>query len=441
MTKNTFNGQARPTDLSDDELLDRVQRQTLRYFWDFAHPDCGMARERSNVVAGSRYDLDCVTTGGTGFGIMALIAGADRGFLPRDAVRAHIEKIADFLSAADRHHGVFPHFLHGRTGKTIPFSDKDDGGDLVETSFLMMGLLTARQYFAKDPAAAPLCEKINTLWRGVEWDWHVRENNALLWHWSPRRGFAMNLPIQGWNECLVTHVLAAAAPAHGVPPDVYHACWTAGKDFKNPDFNAGETHQPLPAPLGPKDGGPLFFAHYSFLGLDPRKLKDAHADYFEQNLRHVLINRAHCVENPHGHKGYGPRCWGLTACDEPGGYGAHCPQNDNGTIAPTAAISSLPYAAEYSMQALRHFYHDLHGQVWREYGFIDAFNENAGWYADSHLAIDQGPIVVMIENFRSGLLWDLFMSCPEITRALDTLGFEKPLPQKPSSRPAPRKKS
>lgn len=406
--------------LSDDALLDIVQQRTLRYFWDFGHPASGMARERSNPVAG--YDFrETVTTGGTGFGIMAMLAGVARGFLPRAAVRARVEQIIGFLACADRYHGVFPHFLHGATGKTIPFSRMDDGGDLVETSFLLAGLLCAREYFHESEAAG-LRADIDALWHAVEWEWHTRGETVLYWHWSPRHGWAMNHAITGWNECLITYLLAASSPTHAIAPDVYHRGWTNSSVFRN-----GQTYYGIELPLGPSFGGPLFFSHYSFLGLDPRGLSDRYADYWQQNMAHVLINRAHCAANPHGHAGYGPTCWGLTACDGDQGYDAFSPTNDKGVIAPTAALSSMPYTPADSIAALRHFYSHMEGRLWRDFGFADSFNTGQSWIAEGHLAIDQGPIVVMIENHRSGLLWSLFMRCPEVQIGLRRLGFVGPL--------------
>lgn len=410
------------TGLSDDALLDLVQWQTLAYFWDFGHPASGMARERSNPVAGYDYQ-ETVCTGGTGFGVMAMLAGAARGFLPRTEVRARIQRIAGFLDRAESWHGVFPHFLNGSTGAAIPFSERDDGGDLVETSFLMMGLLCARQYFADSVSEeAALRVAVERLWGAVEWDWHARGGvDALTWHWSPRHGWAMGLLVTGWNECLVTYVLAAGSPSHPVSPATYHRGWTGGPAFRN-----GHMYHGIALPLGPPFGGPLFLSQYSFLGLDPRGLRDRYADYWTQNCAHTRINRAHCIANPHGFAGYGPRCWGLSACDGDGGYDAFCPENDRGVIAPTAALSAMPYAPRESMEALRHFYVDRGGEIWGRHGFVDAFTPSRKWVAESNLAIDQGPIVVMIENHRSALLWDLFMSCPEVRSGLRRLDFESP---------------
>jgi hypothetical protein len=406
--------------LTDDQLLDLVQKQTFRYFWDFAHPVSGMARERTNVAFD--YGTEVVTTGGTGFGVMATIVAADRKWITRDTAARFLLKMVKFLGKADAYHGVFPHWLNGETGKIIPFSRKDDGADLVESSFLFQGLLTVRQYFnADNPVENELRNRINGIWSEVEWDWFTRGGEEVLyWHWSPNNGWAMNFPLRGYNECLITYVLAASSTRYPVPASVYHRGWAQSNFFLN-----GKEFYGHKLPLGFDNGGPLFFSHYSFLGLDPRGLKDRYADYWEQNKNHTLINRAYVLANPKKFKGYGENSWGLTASDSWVGYAAHSPSEDLGVISPTAALSAFPYTPEYSMKALKHFYFDLGDKLWKEYGFIDAFSEEKNWYAKSHLAIDQGPIIVMIENYRTGLLWNLFMSSPEIKDGLKKLGFEE----------------
>ena len=404
--------------LSDDQLLEVVQKQTFRYFWDFAHPVSGMARERSNTSF--NYGHEVVTTGGTGFGIMATIVAAERKWISRDTAAKHLLKMMKFLFKSDAYHGVFPHWMDGATGKTIPFSRKDDGADLVESSFLFQGLLCARQYFnADNQVERDLRNRIGWMWNDIEWNWFTKGENVLYWHWSPNNGWAMDFPVRGFNECLIMYVLAASGTRHPVTADVYHKGWAQSNFFKN-----GKSYYGITLPLGFDYGGPLFFSHYSFLGLNPKGLKDRYADYWEQNTNHTLINYEHCVRNPNHFKGYSDSCWGLTASDTYNGYSAHSPDNDNGTISPTAALSAFPYTPDKSMKALRHFYYDLGDKIWSEYGFVDAFNESQNWYANSHLAIDQGPIIVMIENYRTGLLWKLFMSCPEIKNGLNKLGFE-----------------
>jgi hypothetical protein len=411
----------RPMNLSDSALLDMVQKQTFKYFWDFAHPVSGMARERSNVAYD--YGNEVVTTGGTGFGVMAVITAANRGWISRDTAARFLLKMVKFLSKANSYHGVFPHWLNGATGQTIPFSRKDDGADLVESSYLFQGLLCARQYFNADNRTEnDLRNRINWLWNDIEWNWFTKGGEEVLyWHWSPNNGWAMNFPIRGFNECLIVYVLAASGERYPVSSAVYHRGWAQSNFFKN-----GKTFYNIKLPLGFDYGGPLFFSQYSSLGLDPRGLKDEYADYWEQNKNHTLINRAYCLDNPKKWKGYGENCWGLTASDSWVGYAAHSPTEDLGVISPTAALSAFPYTPEYSMQALKHFYNDLGDKLWNAYGFIDAFSESKNWYAQSHLAIDQGPIIVMMENYRSGLLWKLFMSCPEVQNGLKKLGYQSP---------------
>jgi len=421
--KTTASTVQRPTNLSDSALVELTQKQTFKYFWDFAHPVSCMARERSNVDFG--YGNEVVTTGGTGFGIMSVIVGAERGWITRDTAARFLLKMVNFLLKANSYHGVFPHWMNGETGKTIPFSRKDDGADLVESSYLFQGLLCARQYFTGDnKTERELRNRINWMWNDIEWNWFTKGGEEVLyWHWSPNNGWAMNFPVRGFNECLIMYILAASSPneRYQVSPAVYHRGWAQSNFFKN-----GKKFYGYTLPLGFDYGGPLFFSHYSFLGLDPRGLKDQYADYWEQNQNHTLINYSYCVDNPKKWKGYGENCWGLTASDSYVGYAAHSPTEDLGVISPTAALSAFPYAPDKSMKALKHFYNDLGDKIWNQYGFIDGFSESKDWYAKSYLAIDEGPIVVMIENYRSGLLWKLFMSCPEVQTGLKKLRFQSP---------------
>jgi hypothetical protein len=404
--------------ISDDSLMTLVQKQSFRYFWDFAHPVSGLARDRTTSG-------DLVTSGGSGFGIMAIPVAVNRGFITRAQALARMQTIVGFLKTAEKFHGAFPHFLNGITGKVIPFSTKDNGADLVETSFLMMGLLTARQYFnGADAAETTLRNDINALYNGVEWSWFRKDNgNVLYWHWSPNYGWDMNLPIRGWNECLVTYVLGAASTTYTIPATVYDNGWAGngGNGFTNGKLFYGYT-----LPLGPDLGGPLFFSHYSFMGIKPEGLTDKYANYKTQNVNHSLINYNYCKTNPQGYYGYSDSVWGLTASDIPGGYTASSPTNDRGVIAPTAALSSMPYTPVESMKAMKFFYYVLGDKVWGEYGFKDAFSLKDPWFADSYLAIDQGPIIVMIENYRTGLIWDLFSSCPEVKTGMKKVGFNAP---------------
>ena len=399
--------------ISDEDLLTLIQKMTFKYFWDYAHPVSGLSLERLNSG-------ETVTSGGSGFGIMAIPVGIERGFITREEGAERLLAIVTFLDEkAERFHGAYPHWLDGSTGEAIDFSAKDNGADLVETSFLIEGLLTVQQYFDLDNATeAAIRQKITKIWEEVEWDWFLRSSDTLYWHWSPEHDWAMNMKITGWNEALITYVLAASSPTHPISKEVYDEGWARNGKMAN-----GKKYYDITLPLGESYGGPMFFAHYSFLGLDPRNLKDQYAGYWEQNVAHARINHAYCAANPKKFYGYSDECWGLTASDIPDGYTASSPTNDNGTIAPTAAVASIPYTPEESLKAIRYFYYTLGDKLVGEYGFKDSFNLSQRWFAPSYIAIDQGPIILMIENYRTGLLWDLFMKNEEVLAGLDKLGF------------------
>jgi hypothetical protein len=403
--------------LTDSQLLDTVQRRTFRYFWEFGHPVSGMSRERNTSG-------DLVTSGGTGFGVMAMIAAVNRNFITRTEARDRVLLIANFLTNnCTRYHGAFAHWLNGATGATIPFSSNDNGADLVETSYLMEGLITARQFFnGADPVETDLRNKINNLLDGVQWNW-FRQNsqNVLYWHWSPDKAWIINAQIRGWNEALITYVMASSSQTDSIPKVVYDNGWAGNGSIRNNNVYYG-----YQLPLGPSLGGPLFFEHYTFMGVNPTGLNDAYANYQTQTINHTKINYEYCKANPRGWNGYSNLCWGLTASDVPNGYNSNHPNNDPGVIAPTAALSSMPYTPVESMNALKFFYYKLGDKIWGQYGFTDAFKLSDPWFASSYLAIDQGPIIVMIENYRSGLLWNLFTSAPEIKNGLRRLGFTAP---------------
>ncbi|MEP7254060.1 MAG: glucoamylase family protein, partial [Ginsengibacter sp.] len=392
--------------LSDSALFDLVQKQTFQYFWDGAEPESGLARERFH--ADNQYpqnDKSTVTSGGSGFGVMALLVGIDRGFITRDQGRWRLEKALHFLENADRFHGAWPHWWYGETGKVRPFSKNDDGGDLVETSYMLQGLLCARQYFRNgNDSEKIVAQRIDSLWKSVEFDWYQHGKNVLYWHWSPNNGWKMNFPIHGYNETLITYILAASSPTHSIPAIAYHEGWAENGKIRSLHVEYGDTLQLHYQGNNPY-GGPLFWAHYSYLGLDPHGLKDEYADYWKENTNLALINYTWCVKNPKNYKGYGTDNWGLTASYSIKGYAAHMPgeKNDLGVISPTAALSSFPYTPKKSMAAMKHWYNDMKDRIWGLYGFYDAFSETEGWYPKRYLAIDQGPVVVMMENYRSGL--------------------------------------
>ncbi|QPG05768.1 beta-glucosidase [Salinimonas marina] len=420
-------GSARIRDFSDDELMEMVQKYTFRYFWEYAEPNTGWARERKPRLP----NVDIVTTGGTGFGIASIITAAQRGWVSREQAVARMAKIVDTLDGFERFHGMWAHWYDAKTGEVFNFSAFDDGGDVVESAFMAQGMLTARQYFNADTAAETrLRATITRLWEEMEWDWYTQNENVLYWHWSKNYDWIMDHKITGYNESLIAYILAASSPTHPIRPEVYHEGWAS---WDANTFRNYEDYYGMALPLGQRatKGGPLFFAHYSFMGLDPRGLRDQYANYWEQNKRHTLINRAYCIDNPYGWAGYSEELWGLSAGDMvPAGYTAHAPgaQRDHGTIQPTAALSSMPYTPDESMKVLRNLYRNHGKYLFGEMGFYDGLNLSFSSAAEeqvryTYLAIDQGPIVGMIENHRSGLLWQAFMANTEILDGLTRLGF------------------
>ncbi len=428
----------KPAKLSDAQLLNLVERQTFEYFWRYAEPNSGMARER--FFPDGKYpenDSHIIAVGGSGFGLMAILAAVNQKFITRQEALKRLEKIGLFLENADRFHGAWPHWLNGNTGKVIPFGQKDNGGDLVETAFLCSGIICVREFFKDgNEQEKKLSARYDALWKGVDFNWYTNKSQKLYWHWSPNYAWEMNFPLEGYNETLITYVLAAASPNHAIDASVYHDCWARKGNIKSDNKKYG---RPLILKHNGAEefGGPLFWAHYSYVGLDPNQLSDSYANYWDLNYNQVMIDYEYCVKNPKKFKCYGPDYWGLTASysvnkegtigyDSKGriGYNAHMPNNDHGVVSPTAALSSIVYTPKESMAAMRNFYENHNKELWGVAGFYDAHSCEHKNAAKQYLAIDQGPIVVMIENHRSGLLWDLFMNAPEIKSGLKKLGFQ-----------------
>jgi hypothetical protein len=424
-------------ELNDDELLTMVQEACFRYYWEAGHPKAGLAPE---VLPG---DPNLLALGGSGFGVMALIVGAEREFVPREKVAERMLTITRFLARADRFHGVWPHFLNGDTGKAVPFFGKyDNGGDLVETAFMMQGLLAARQYFTRDtPAEKEIRETITRLWREVEWSWYRKtpDSEVLYWHWSPDAGFHISHPLIGWNEAHIIYLLAIASPTHPVPAELYHTGWAgtseAAVEYRRrwsrttdgDQYVNGNTYYGTKLEVGEGTGSDLFFVHFSYMGFDPRGLRDRYTNYFKNNQAITRINHAYCVDNPRKFLGYAKNCWGLSVGINSGG-GKPYPRDDNGTISIMASLASTPYTPEESIAALKHFYRDHGAKVFGIYGFHDGFNETQNWFEEAYMALNQAPITVMIENHRTGLIWDRFMKNSEIRPALNAIGF-KPDPE------------
>ena len=412
----------------EDSLLNVIQYQTFQYFWEGAEPVSGMARERihmDNVYP--QNDQNTVTLGGSGFGVMAILVGIERGFISREEGLERFQQIVTYLGKADRFHGAWPHWLDGPTGKVKPFSKKDDGGDLVETAFMIQGLLAVAEYFdGGNTEEQKLVSDIQKLWEEVEWNWYTKGEDVLYWHWSPNYGWEMNFPVGGYNECLIMYMLAASSPTYPIDAAVYDKGWARNGAITEDTVYYGlntvlDFYEHNNDPIGP-----LFWAHYSYLGLNPKGLKDKYADYWKLNVNQALIHYRYALDNPKGFEGYGEDQWGFTSSYSTNGYAGHHPgDSDLGVISPTAALSSFPYTPKESMQFLKYLYLEADSLV-GEYGPYDAYSQTSNWYLPRYLAIDQGPIPVMIENYRSGLLWDLFMKNDDVQTGLKKLGFDSP---------------
>ena len=408
--------------MTDEELLTSVQEAVFRYFWDYGHPVSGLAREGYGLGHGT----DTCTSGGTGMGLMAICVGAERKLVTRAQAAGRVLQILTFLDEkAPRFHGAWSHWIRGDSGAAKPFSQYDDGGDLVETAYLIQGMLTVRQYFddANDPMETQIRSRATQMWEEVEWSWYRQQprSEVLYWHWSPNYAWTINQAIRGYNECMIAYLLAIASPTHPIPASCYDRGWAGSTGYAH-----GHTYYGYRQWVGPEKGGPLFFTHYSHLGFDPRNKSDGYCNYFDNSRNISLINRAYCMDNPRGYAGYSALVWGLTASFNPWGYSAHSPTNDNGTIAPTAALSAMPYVPSESMATLKVLYHTYGHDLWGPFGFFDAFNPTEKWFASGYVAIDQGPIVVMIENYRTQLCWHLFMANPEVQPMLDAIGWTSP---------------
>lgn len=405
--------------LQDRKALDTLQRDTFRYMWEDADPVSGMPYE-----ANFNWDVRPVAIGGTGFGIAAVVAAVDRGWISRDQAVERLLRITRFLkdkTPRKQLHGAFPHWINGSTGQAISFGATDVGADIVETSFLIQGMLIARAYFNGPGVEETLRKVITEIWEDVDWNWFTNGEPGLYWQWSARDGFQSHLKILGYNECLITYVLAVASPTHPISRKDYDY-WTSGDGYES------RTSRGYVIEASMKKPGPLFLVHYSFIGLDPRRIADNYVKhgYFVRNVNHVLSNRAYCLQDAPTANRYGEDCWGLTASQIKDGYAANEPEHDTSTIAPTAALSSMPYTPQYSFQVLANLLGPLKDKVWGENGPYDAFSLRQDWVSDRYLAVDQLPIVCMVENYRSGLLWQMFMSDPDVRRGLTVAGLHEP---------------
>lgn len=440
------------SDFTEEQLLEMVQEYTFRYFWEGAHQNSGMALERQH---GSNK---IVASGASGMSLMTMIVAHERNWRDKSDIIDRVLQMLNFLENCDRFHGAFSHWYNGDTGETIRFGPKDDGGDIVETAYVAVGLIAVKNYFSDetDNRQTQIREIADRLWREIEWTWYQNGEDVLWWHWSPNYGWDLAMRIQGrkgsYSETMIAYVIAGCSPTYPISKDVYVKGWTDNGNFVNPrNFYGYEITQNIDW------GGQAFWTQYSFLGVNPKGLKDQYGDYWKELSNCVNIHVEYAKDNPKGFRNYNENCWGITASADPYvGYCGHWPRHqylDNGTISPTGAIGNYPYAPEAALKALKYFYQERGAELWGQYGFLGGLNDNMDrvddflpwyesnpdfgnityydieindntWIENDYIGIDQGPMVIMIENHRTGLLWDIVSKDEDVQNGLQSLGFE-----------------
>ncbi len=418
-----------PPARSDRELLLCLERTTFDFFWLEANPVNGLIPDRTHT--NSKCSIAAV-----GFGLSALPIGVEHAWISRAAAaqRARLT-LRTFVrgsqgAASDGiigYRGWFYHFLEMDSARRAWKCELSS----IDTALLLAGALDVAQFFDRrtDPLETEIRESVDRLVRRVDWDWMRNGGETFTMGWHPESGF-LRARWEGYNEAMILYLIALGAPRHPLP----RSAWTAWTRTYRWQTEYGHNYVAFPH---------LFAHQYSHCWVDFRGQADAamrpHGiDYFENSRRATLAQQAYAIANPLGWRGYGERLWGLTACDGPRGYAAHGappPDNDDGTVAPTAAGGSLPFAPEICLPTLRELHSHWGREMWTRYGFRDALNVSEGWFAEDVLGIDQGPMLLMAENYLTGSTWRRMKRSPILKRGLSTAGF---LPLKTTRRPENR---
>ena len=399
-------------------MMDEQQKKIISLFYEGADPTTGMAYNNPKYK-------ETLTTGASGMGVMCIVAGVERGWIDRAAGAEHIAKMTRFLKKATRFEGAWSHWYY-TNGAPYPFGNQVAAGEIVETAFMMGGLLTACEYFTgNSDAEKEIRENTQYFWETINWKKFIK-GDKLYWIWhSDKVGQNNELELQmiGWNECLLIYILGMAAPDHlKIPQSIYSTSWK-GWNFATP---SRKTYGYL-MPLGTEYGGSLFLSQYSFLGLDPRLMEDNDVYYWTQNVSHTMINRHYCIFEAPAEYNYSELNWGLTAC---GGCGSNSDykgrrpfQDDDGVIAPTASISAYPFTPFYSTQVMFNMsknFPNLNG----EYGFSISYSPSEKSVGTDYLAMEHAPMAIMIENYRTGLIWNLLMKNEYVQKGLQLAGMK-----------------
>lgn len=413
----TLLGTAPARALTTPALLDTLQYTSFQYFWNEANPANGLIRDRS--TSGSPASI-----ASTGFGLSAICIGVDHGWVTREAARQRVLTTLNTFWTKPQgsgqtgyigYKGLYYHFLDMTTATRTWTCEVST----IDSALLFAGMLDARQYFAgADSVETRIRALADSIYLRADWNFFRNLNPGILMGWKAGTGFAGFGQWIGYNEAMILYFLALGSPTHPVPTTAWSA-WTSGYDWLTA---YGYSFVTCP---------PLFTHQYSHCWIDFRTIQDAYMTshgmtYFENSRRATLAQRNYCIANPGGWTGYGTNLWGLTASDGPFGYqaaGAPPAQNDNGTIAPTAAAGSIPFAPDECIPVLHNLYDTYKAQLWGPYGFRDAFNLTYNWWGTDYIGIDQGPVIMMIENYLNGRTWDRLRQNQYLQNGLQRAGF------------------
>ncbi|MDD4878829.1 MAG: glucoamylase family protein [Candidatus Omnitrophica bacterium] len=393
-----------PATMTDDQFLDLIEHSACMFFWEEANPENGLIKDTCNTLLKDNSPMASIAS--VGFGLPALCVAVERGWLPEDKVKERIiTTLKFFRDRAECVHGFYYHFLDMKTG--LRWGDCELSS--IDTTLLLAGVVFVGEYY-KGTEIERLAKEI---YDRVDWAWMMDNGTTPSMGWFPNKGF---LPYR-WSgytsEHLVLYFMGIGSDTHPMSPDSWSAYSRGFTTYKGFRFT----------------GPPALFTHqYSHCFVDFKGKEDNFMDYFQNSVQATLANRQWCIDNMSRGKTYGPDCWGLTACDGPDGYKAYgAPNGENdGTVSPTAAISSIIFTPDLSIKAARYMYANHRDKIWGKYGFVDAFNWDRNWVSSKYIGIDQGPIVLMIENYRTGMVWKYFMQNKNVKKAMKLCNFTKP---------------
>ncbi len=408
-----------PAQMTDDAILDTIQHTAFQFFWSEANPANGLIKDRS--ASGAPCSI-----ASTGFGLSAICIGVDHGWVSRAAARDRVLaalKTFWYGPQGDGNgyigeFGLFYHFLDMATARRTWSSELST----IDTGLLLAGIVDARQYFDGTDSLETLVRALaDSIYYRMRWDYMRNGNPGIMMGYMPGQGFQPYGQWVGYNEASIMYILALGSPTHGIDYSGWQK-WTSGYQWQN---QLGYIYVIFP---------PLFGHQYSACWIDYRNIDDDYmrwvgSTYFLNSRSATLAQRAYCVMNPLAYTGYSDTLWGITASDSPTGYsarGAPPAQNDDGTLVPTAPISSIAFAPEAVLPVIRNMWNNYRAQLWTPYGFRDAFNLSTkpAWYDTDIIGIDQGPEIIMIENYRTGKVWDRFMKNPDVQRGLANALFQ-----------------